>query len=116
LVNNNILGQIAIVEGLAVNQADYPISGIAIKGEIVGTNSVVLGEQTTYAGNILTDEEIMNLSEEEIQKKLSRPEGLNNSNDRIMPNGQIHFMIVFSREPAGVIKTKVMPIGVKLIP
>jgi len=111
MINNYILGQIGIVEGNAVNRADYPISRIQIKGEILDAYSVVLGEHTSYAGNILTDEELTNLSEEEILIKLSHPEGLNNSNDKIMPNGQIPFMIVFSHEPAGVIKTTVMTVG-----
>lgn len=111
IVNNYILGPIGVVEGIAVNHAEYPISRILIKGEILDAYSVVLGEQTSYAGNVLTDDELTNLSEEEIFMKLSRPEGLNNSNDKIMPNGQISFMIVFSHEPAGVIKTTVMTVG-----
>ncbi|MBE3139198.1 MAG: hypothetical protein IMZ53_01300, partial [Thermoplasmata archaeon] len=56
-------------------------------------------------------DELTNLPEEEILRKLSQPEGLNNSNDKILPNGQIPFMIVFAREPAGVIKTTVTTIG-----
>ena len=111
LINNYILGQIGVVEGTAVNRADYPISRILINGEILDAYSVVLGEHTSYAGNILTDEELTNLSEEEILLKLSQPQGLNNSDDKIMPNGQIPFMIVFSHEPAGIIKTTVVTVG-----
>ena len=110
-VNNYILGQIGVLEGTAVNRADYPLSRIQVKGEIVDAYSVVLGERASYAGNILTDEELINLSEEEILMKLLRPEGLNNSNDKIMPNGQIPFMIVFPNEPSGVIKTTVVTFG-----
>jgi len=111
MINNYILGQIGVVEGTAVNRADYPISRILIKGEILDAYSVMLGEHTSYAGNILTDEELTNLSEEEILTKLSQPQGVNNSNDKIMSNGQIPFMIVFSHEPAGVIKTTVVTVG-----
>lgn len=110
-INNYILGQIGVLEGNAVNRADFPLSRIHIKGEIVDAYSVVLGERASYAGNILTDEELINLSEEEMLMKLLLPEGLNNSNDKIMPNGQIPFMIVFPNEPSGVIKTTVMTIG-----
>ncbi len=111
VVNNYILGPIGVVEGTAVNRAEYPISRILIKGDILDAYSVVLGEHTSYAGNIITDEELTNLSEEEILLKLSRQEGLNNSNDKIMPNGQIPFMVVFTHEPAGVIKTTVVTVG-----
>jgi hypothetical protein len=111
MLNSYVLGQIRIMEGTAVNQADYPISRIVIKGAIVDAFAVVLGERTSYAGNVLTDDELMNLPEEEILRRLSQPEGRNNSNDKIIPNGQIPFMIVFTREPAGVIKTTVTTIG-----
>jgi predicted Zn finger-like uncharacterized protein len=112
-VNNYILGQVGVVEGMAVNRADYPVSRILIKGEILDAYSVVLSERTAYAGNILTDEELTNLSEEEILTKLAQPQGLNNANDKIMPNGQIPFMIIFPNEPAGVIKSTVVTVGVE---
>jgi hypothetical protein len=111
MLNNYVLGQIRVMEGTAVNQADYSISRIVIKGAIVDAFAVVLGERTSYAGNVLTDDELTNLPEEEILRKLSQPEGRNNLNDKISPNGQIPFMIVFTREPAGVIKTTVTTIG-----
>ena len=111
ILNNYVSGPIRIVEGTAVNQADYPVSRILIKGEIVDAYAVILGERATYAGNVLTDEELISLPEEAILSKLARPEGSNNSNDKIMPNGMIPFMIVFAREPAGVIKTTVRTVG-----
>jgi predicted Zn finger-like uncharacterized protein len=111
ILNNYILGRIRIVEGTAVNQADYPVSRIVIKGEIVDAYSVVLGERTSYAGNVLTDEELTTLPEEEFLKRLNQPEGRSNSNDKIIQGGQIPFMIVFVHEPAGVIKTTVTTVG-----
>ncbi|HON59958.1 MAG TPA: zinc-ribbon domain-containing protein [Smithella sp.] len=114
-VNNYILGQIAVVEGFALNTAEYPVARIMIKGEILDAYAVVLGERTSYAGNILTDEELANFSEEEILMKLLRPEGTSNSNDRVMPNARIPFMIVFPNEPSGVIKTTVVTVGAERI-
>jgi hypothetical protein len=111
MLNNYVLGPIRIVEGTAVNQADYPIARIVIKGEIHDAYAVILGERSTYAGNVLNDEELAVLPEEDILKRLSRPEGGSNSNDKIIPNGMIPFMIVFTREPAGVIKTTVKTVG-----
>jgi predicted Zn finger-like uncharacterized protein len=111
ILNNYILGPIRVVEGTAVNQADYPVSRIVIKGEIVDAYAVVLGERASYAGNVLTDEELTTQPEENILKKLSLPEGRNNVNDKIIPNGQVPFMIVFTHEPPGVIKTTVMTTG-----
>lgn len=115
IFNNNILGQIRIVEGTAVNQADYPVSRIAVKGEILDAYSVLLGERVTYAGNVLTDEELSSLSEEAMLTKLTSQQGSNNSNNKIMPNGMIPFMIVFAGEPGGVIKTTVKTVGAERI-
>ncbi len=111
ILSNYILGQIRVVEGTAVNQADYPICRVVIKGEIVDAYAVVLRERASFAGNILTDEELTTLSEEEILRKLAQPSGQNNSNDKILPNGHIPFMIVFANEPPGLIKTTLTTIG-----
>jgi predicted Zn finger-like uncharacterized protein len=111
ILNNYILGPVRVVEGTAVNQADYPISRIVIKGEIVDAYAVVLGERISYAGNVLSDEELTTMSEDEMLRRISLPEGRNNSNDKITPNGQIPFMIIFTREPAGAIKTTVTVVG-----
>ena len=111
ILNNYILGQIRIVEGTAVNQADYPISRVAIKGEIVDAYAVVLSERSSFAGNVLTEEELTTLSEEEIIRILAQPSGRNNANDQVLPNGHIPFMLVFAHEPPGLIKTTLMTIG-----
>ena len=111
ILNNYILGQIRIVEGTAVNQADYPIARIEIKGEIVDAYAVILSERSSFAGNVLTEEELTTLSEEEILKILAQPSGRINANDKILPNAQIPFMLVFAHEPPGLIKTTLMTIG-----
>ncbi len=77
---------------------------------------VVLGEKIVYCGNLLTDAELNTLAEAEIQRELSTPQGTDVSNQRIAPNGEIPFMIVFSQEQAGAIKTVVMPAGADRVP
>lgn len=111
ILNNYILGQIRVVEGIAVNQADFPISRIVIKGEIVNAYAVILSERSSFAGNILTDDELATLSEEEILKILAQPSGRSNSNDKLLPNGQIPFMIVFTHDPPSQITTRLITIG-----
>lgn len=111
VINNYILGNIRIVEGTAVNQANFSIARIQVKAEMMDAYAIVVGERANYAGNVLTDEDLTNLSEEEILKRLSLPGGRDNSNERLIPNGRIPFMIVFTREPPGSIKTTVMISG-----
>lgn len=111
VINNYILGNIRVVEGTAVNQADFSMARILVRGEILDAYAVILGQRLSYAGNVLTEDELTNLSEEEIFKRLSLPAGRDNINERIIPNGQIPFMIVFTREQPGIIKTTVMIAG-----
>ncbi|HRY38404.1 MAG TPA: DUF3426 domain-containing protein [Smithellaceae bacterium] len=111
VINNYILGNIRIIEGTAVNQADFAVARVMVKAQILDAYAVVLGERESFAGNVLTDEELTNMSEEEILQKLSLAEGRDNSNQRVIPNGSIPFMIVFTRDPPGGIKTTVIISG-----
>jgi hypothetical protein len=56
------------------------------------------------------------MAEAEIQRELSIPQGSDVSNERIAPNGEIPFMIVFSQEQAGAVKTTVIPAGADRLP
>jgi predicted Zn finger-like uncharacterized protein len=117
LVVNGSLGIIRVVEGTAVNQSTHPMTRIKVKGEIVGEGNVLLGERESYCGNLLTGDELAAMTEEQFQKELSNPQGSDVSNDRIAPKGQIPFMIIFTREPFGVVKTFVVPAGAeRLLP
>ena len=117
IVNNLLMGTIRIVEGTAINQSSFPMTRIKVKGEITDAYTVVLGVRESYCGNLLTDNELATMTEDQIQKELSNPQGSDVSNDRVAPQGQIPFMIVFTREPAGFVKTFVIPVGAeRLLP
>lgn len=88
IVENYILGPVRIVEGKAVNQAQFPISRVQVKAEILDAYAVVLSEQMSYAGNVLNDDELVTMTEEEMKIRFSLPEGQNNSNDRVSPTGE----------------------------
>jgi predicted Zn finger-like uncharacterized protein len=108
----NLLGaNLRVVEGTAVNQSPYFQSKIRVRLVISDANDAVLGERVVFCGNILTDAELNTLAESEIQRELSIPQGTDVINEKIAPNGEIPFMIVFSQEQAGAIKTVVVPAG-----
>ena len=115
-VSNLFTGNLGVIEGVAVNQASYPIARIRVRLIIADAYDVVLGEKTVFCGNILTDAELGAMSETDIQKELSIPQGSDVSNERIAPNGEIPFMIVFGQEQAGAVKTTVVPAGADRIP
>ena len=115
-VANLLVGNLRVIEGVAVNQAPYPLARIRVRLVIADAYDVVLGEKIVYCGNLLTDAELGALAEAEIQRELSIQQGSDVSNERIAPNGEIPFMIVFNQEQAGAIKTTVIPGGADRLP
>lgn len=115
-VANLLTGNLRIIEGIAVNQASYPLARIRVRLVVADAYDVVLGEKIVFCGNLLTDVELGAMAEAEIQRELSIPQGSDVSNERIPPNGEIPFMIVFSQDQAGAVKTTVLPAGADRIP
>ena len=115
-VTNLLIGTLRVIEGTAVNQSPSSLANIRVRLVISDAYDVVLGEKIAYCGNLLTDAELNTLAEAEIQRELSTPQGTDLSNQRVPPNGEIPFMIVFSQEQAGAIKTVVMPAGADRVP
>ena len=115
-VANLLTGNLRVIEGVAINQAPYPLARIRVRLVIADAYDVVLGEKIVSCGNLLTDAELGAMAEAEIQRELSIPRGSDVSNERIAPNGEIPFMIVFSQEQAGAVKTTVIPAGADRLP
>jgi predicted Zn finger-like uncharacterized protein len=115
-VANLLSGNLRVIEGVAVNQASYPLARIRVRLVIADAYDVVLGEKIVSCGNLLTDAELGALAEAEIQRELSISQGSDVSNERIAPNGEIPFMIVFSQEQVGAVKTTVTPAGADRVP
>ncbi|MCE5263033.1 MAG: zinc-ribbon domain-containing protein [Deltaproteobacteria bacterium] len=115
-VNNLLTGNLRVIEGIAVNQTSHPLARIRVRLVVSDAYDVVLAEKIVSCGNLLTDVELGAMAEAEIQRELSIPQGSDVSNERIEPNGEIPFMIVFSQEQAGAIKTTVVPAGADRIP
>lgn len=112
-VNNVLLGKVRVVEGTAVNRADYPVAKIKVMGKLYDAKDALLAARASYCGNVLSDDKLGSLSEEEIRSALSIPQGSDLSNNKILPQGKIAFMIVFTREPDGVVKATIMPVSLE---
>jgi predicted Zn finger-like uncharacterized protein len=111
-VTNLVAGSLQVIEGIASNNADYPVSGVKIRLVLSDPYDAVLGQKMVYCGNILTDEELGAMTEPEIQKELSNPQGSDFPSGRILPKGEIPFMLVFTQDQtAGAIKTTVTVAG-----
>jgi predicted Zn finger-like uncharacterized protein len=115
-VANLLSGNLRVLEGVAVNQSPTPLARIRVRLVISDAYDVVLGEKNVYAGNLLTDVELSTLADPEIQRELSIPQGSDVANERVPPNGEIPFMIVFGQEQSGAVKTVVLPAGADRVP
>jgi predicted Zn finger-like uncharacterized protein len=103
-LTNLLLGKIRVIEGMVVNQSRQPLTRISVRAELTDPLNANLEAQTAYSGNMLSDDELATLKKEEIQQRLSMPQGSTVSNDRISADGQIPFMIVIPFEPPGTVK------------
>jgi len=95
-------GDLLVISGLAVNEYEYPVSRVRLRGKILDNTGKVLGEIESYAGNLLTDEELNRLTDKEILSELQRQEGSDMPNVNIRTRASIPFMIVFANPPKEV--------------
>lgn len=109
LVHNVKLGKsIRVIEGVAENASQRPISRIKISAVLYDAGGAKLVTMESLGGNILIDEKLESLDANAMQSALQAGKG---AEDKIPPKGQIPFMIVFATEPAGVFKMSVSSIN-----
>jgi len=106
-------GDLLVISGLAVNEYEYPVGKVKLRGKILDNTGKLLGEIETFAGNLLTDEEMNRLSDKEILAELQRPEGSDMPNTGIRSRASIPFMIVFMNPPKEVDEFIIELVGVE---
>lgn len=112
-VRNTSLGRsIRVIEGIVQNNTAANISKVKLLGELYDVDgSLLLTSKASLAGNVLTDDKLENLDEDKIFSALSIAPASNLSEAKILPGGQVPFMIVFTKEPANVFKLVVTPVS-----
>ena len=109
-------GDLLVISGLAVNEYEYPVARVKLRGKILDNTGKLLGEIETFAGNLLTDEEMNRLSDKEILGELQKPEGSDMPNTGIRSRASIPFMIVFMNPPKEVDEFIIELVGVERAP
>ncbi|MEN6464156.1 MAG: DUF3426 domain-containing protein [Syntrophaceae bacterium] len=99
-VKNWIVGDIMVIQGTAVNKSNKPASLLKIKAKLLDQSGQFIAESSSYAGDIFSEEELLNLTEQEILNKLSFPGGSEYPNKDIAPDASIPFLIVFIKPPS----------------
>lgn len=99
-IKNWIVGDMMIIQGTAVNKSNRPASLLKIKAKLLDQSGQFIAESSSYAGDIFTEEELLNLTEQEILSKLAFPGGSEYPNKDIEPEASIPFLIVFIKPPS----------------
>ncbi len=94
-LENNQFIKLLIIEGQAVNHWTEPRSFIKVKGTLFNSQGEKVEEKSAYCGNILSENDLKELSLEAIDKSLSSQFGISFSNVNIPPQASVPFMIVF---------------------
>lgn len=98
-VENVNVGQMLVVQGQIRNISTDPISFVTLEAKLLGNDGKVVMSQRFFAGNVLSKDELSQLSIKEIQDRLTRKEGDNLSNVHVKPGQTVPFMVVFYNLP-----------------
>lgn len=112
-VSNWIVGNLLVIEGVAVNKNIHSVSNIKVRAKILDTSGHVLVQEEVYGGTVLTEEELRNLTKDEIKGELSNLWGRNFDNRDIQQDGKLPFMIVFVNPPENAQEYLIDLAGVK---
>ncbi len=98
-VDSDKAGKLFVVKGFVANRYPDKRSFIRIRSNLLDSKGTVVKSKTVYAGNPISDKELLSLSIEEIDKRLRDKFGKNKMNINLLPNSFIPFMIIFGNLP-----------------
>ena len=108
---NNHAGNILILTGKVRKNYDEPRSFIRLRGYLMVADEKILAERFAYAGNVLSEAELIELPMKEILTRLQIKGGKDNVNVNVPPGGELPFMIVFDNIPDGTDQYRIDPVG-----
>lgn len=98
-LTNDMAGQLYIIKGDVINNYPKSRSSILLKGNILDMKGKSVKQKLAYAGNTFTEDQLRNVSMEEIDKGLKDQAGKGYINVNIRPGDSVPFMIVFEGLP-----------------
>ena len=98
-LHSNRLGQLFVIKGTVVNNGPKGRSFILLKGTILDDQGRDIRRKLVYAGNTYSEDELKEMTLEEIDKGLKKQTGKGNINLDVGPGVSVPFMIVFENLP-----------------
>jgi len=93
-VQNQVVGNVLVITGRAINDYDHPRSFIRVTGKVY-TSDQFVQSISVFCGNILTTDELETLSTSDIVQQLRRQAGRDSLNMNIPTGSATPLMIVF---------------------
>ena len=104
-------GELLIITGRVRNSYPGPRSFIRLRGLLLDQNGNTLADRFVYAGNLISEEDLVSLPKEEIVARLNIKGGRNGQNMNIAPGQEVPFMVVFDKAPPNKDEYKIIPVG-----
>ncbi|SPD76093.1 conserved hypothetical protein [uncultured Desulfobacterium sp.] len=101
-VDSKMAGRLFVVRGKVTNRYPEERSFIFVKGSVLDDKGQVVKEESVYAGNTFTNEELIIMPFEKISQAVNNRRGADDNNVNIKPGEAVNFMIVFEKLPANL--------------
>lgn len=98
-VDSEKIGRLFVISGKVNNGYTKSRSFILVKGCILDDKGQIVKERTAFAGNILSEEELISMPLEEVSKVMKNRYGINKKNVNVTAGTSVGFMIVFEDLP-----------------
>lgn len=109
-VNNEKVGQVAVIEGKVVNNFSSPRELIKIEASLYDANGAAVVTKQQLCGVTVSLFQLQVLGEQELETALNNKIEILTNNTNVPPGGEVPFMVVFYNPPASVAE-----FGVKVV-
>jgi hypothetical protein len=99
---NTRAGNLFIIKGQVANMGRTRKSGIRVHAALLDVKDQPLAEKTSFAGTVLSGENLRTATREKIEEALSNRFGEKLVNMDVAPGKSVPFMVVFFNAPEGI--------------
>jgi hypothetical protein len=115
-IANEKMGQIAVIEGKAVNEFDDARELIKVEAVLYDKDGKELNKKQQLAGTTVSLFQLQILGEKELEQALSNRIEILSNNTNVPPNGEVPFMVVFYAQPDGAAEFGIKVVDARLPP
>lgn len=112
-VDNEKVGRIFVVEGVAINDFDVPKELIAVEVGLFDASGQMVASKRQLAGNVLSLYNLQIQDWDKIESGLTNESGVAANNMFVQPKGEVPFMVAMAHTPESVSEFVVKVVEVK---